>query len=142
MKKLITILMLAAIAIIAVAPTADAKTKKQVKTSSKVFTPSLLLTQDRDGLISFKSGIGNSLVKAGFSKSGHTYRKNDMSVNLNGSRPTQIIINFSNSSDRDKFINQTNSLGFQWDGLECSNGWEKCMDISVSDNEITLTSIQ
>ena len=87
----------------------------------------------------FQSNPGSKLVSAGFTKSGNTFTKSGITVKFNMSRPTVIDITFSSTAERDKFINATKSLGYQWSGLENTNGFEQGISISVSGNTVNLT---
>lgn len=143
MRRLATILMVIAAILIGGMTPIDAMTVQTTKTTartSKAFTAQTLLKRSGD-LINFNTNIGSRLVKAGFSKNGNTYTRAGINVVLNLPRPTQIKITFSSSSDIDKFINQSKSLGYIWSGRECVNGWEKAMGASVEGNTITLTLI-
>lgn len=125
-----------------------AKTTKKSKTrtsqnssikESKEFSPTLLMGRGKFGIV-FNRGISNNLINAGFKKDGLKFSKNGIVVKLDRSQPGAIEILFDNSQERDKFINETKSLGFEWDGLECVNAYEKGYDISVRGNQITITA--
>ena len=151
MKKIATILMLVT-AILLGGASVDAKTTKKktkAKTSqsankieSKEFSPSMLMGKGKYGIIVFKRGIGNALVNAGFKKEGLKFSKDGIVVKLDRSQPGAVEISFDNLRERDNFINETKELGFEWDGLDCINAYEKGYDISVYDNKIVITAFE
>ena len=132
--------------------TVDAKTTKNkkkakartsqsaTKIGSKEFSPTMLMSRGKYDIIVFNRGIGTALVNAGFKKDGLKFSKDGIVVKLDRSQPGEIEIWFDNFQERDNFINETKVLGFEWDGLECINGYEKGFDISVKDNKIIITA--
>lgn len=166
MKRIITVCLLI-MAVITGSFSIDAKTtskkRSKAKTSQstrpsstpKEFGVELFLEQD--GISSngtedftcytFRSGIGTSLKKLGFIKTGEKYKKDGIEVELTEVKfknlyyTTGVSINFPNSNERDRFIELTKPLGFVWDGLECTNGWNKTMAFFVDDNFLSMTLI-
>lgn len=146
MKKIITLLMLLAM-VLGGSGLAEAKGKKVSRTrttqttGSSSFSAATLLYKP-NGLICFRKGISSKLTSMGFKKSGKTFTKSGIRVELSDvANPTQIIIYFDDTTSRNNFINSTKSFGLQWNGLECVNGWENCMAVSVEGNCVTLTGI-
>lgn len=149
MKKIATILMLVTVFLLG-SMTMDAKTTKKkakartsqsaTKIGSKEFSPSMLMGRGKYGIIVFNRGIGNTLVNAGFKKDGLKFSKDGIVVTLDRSQPGAIELSFDNYQERDNFINGTKAFGFEWDGLECTNGYEKGFNFSVNDNKIIITA--
>lgn len=146
MNKIITLLMLLAM-VLGGSGLAEAKGKKVSRTrttqtaGSSSFSASTLLHKPY-GHIIFRKGISSKLTSMGFKRSGKTFTKSGIRVELSDvANPTQIIIYFNDTTSRNNFINSTKSFGLQWNGLECVNGWENCMAVDVEGNCVTLTGI-
>ena len=144
MKKILSVCLMVMVCFIG-AYHIDAKTAKKSKartsqSASKSFGPSTLVKKGGYNL-TFQSNIGSKLVSCGFSKSGNTYTKGSTQVKLNYANPTQVEIYFGSNADRDSFISKSRSLGYQWDGLDNTNGYESGMPMSVVGNKITITLI-
>ena len=142
MKKIATFVLLLT-AIFLLGQQAEAKTtprKKATTTSSsrsvnKTFGANTLI-QKGNYSNGFESNIETTLLRMGFTQNGSVYSRDGISVDT--SDPLSMKVTFPNEEERDKFIEGTKALGYQWDGITCTNGRQLSLDISVEGNIVKI----
>lgn len=145
LKRLFSILGMA-VAVAMLAPCAvNAKTTTKKKTSTTASAPRATVSKAfgattliQKGTYSngFASNIESTLLRMGFSQSGSVYSRDGISIDT--SDPLKMMVTFPNYEERDKFIEGTKSLGYQWDGTKCINGRQLSLDIAVDGDTISI----
>lgn len=144
-KRLVTILCVTAAIAIAVPTDLQAKTSSKRKANTtatskrsgngKPFTAATIIQK---GTCSngFESNMEGTLRRMGFTESRNVFTRNGLSIDFND--PLNLKVTFPNTADRDKFIEETKEMGYEWDGTKCLNGKNLALDIAVDGNTVSV----